>query len=33
MAGIVVAVFLLTTSRVKAKGSRPAEELEPALAE
>jgi drug/metabolite transporter (DMT)-like permease len=33
MAGIVVAVFLLTTSQVKAKGSRPAEDLEPALAE
>ena len=33
MAGIVVAVFLLTTSQVKAKGLRPAEDLEPALAE
>ena len=33
MAGIVVAVFLLTTSRIKAKGPQPAEELEPALAE
>jgi drug/metabolite transporter (DMT)-like permease len=34
MAGIVVAVFLLTTAQVKAKGgSQPAEELEPALAE
>ena len=39
MAGIVVAVFLLTTAQVKAKGgprtgdSRPAEELEPPLAE
>jgi drug/metabolite transporter (DMT)-like permease len=33
MAGIVVAVFLLTTAQVKAKGSRPAEELEPPLSE
>jgi drug/metabolite transporter (DMT)-like permease len=39
MAGIVVAVFLLTTAQIKAKGgkrtgeSRPAEELEPPLAE
>jgi drug/metabolite transporter (DMT)-like permease len=34
MAGIVVAVYLLTSSQIKAKGgTRPAEELEPALAE
>jgi hypothetical protein len=34
MAGIVVAVFLLTTARVKAKGSlRPIEELEQMPAE